>query len=66
MKSFQVFNCAKCGGSKIKRWDQLTEDQQFLIKKIETGKDSDHSNGQGRRFCARCLSEIREEVEGLA
>lgn len=53
--------CPRCGSPKMKSWDELTEDQKFLIEKMPLSADFTPEERKKHRFCERCLFERIEK-----
>jgi hypothetical protein len=49
--------CPKCGSPKIKRWDELTEDEKFIVERLPASGDFSSEERRQHRFCARCFYE---------
>lgn len=57
--SLQRF-CPKCGSPKIKRWDELTDDERFLIERLPAPNNFSSEERRRNLFCARCFYESQE------
>lgn len=58
--------CPRCGSPKMKSWDELTEDQKFLIEKTPLSADFTLEERKKHRFCERCLFETPEKENQTA
>ncbi|CAN5690786.1 hypothetical protein BH20ACI4_BH20ACI4_23050 [soil metagenome] len=52
--------CPKCGSPKIKRWDELTEDEKFMVERLPGAGEFSSEERRRHRFCARCFFEDKE------
>lgn len=53
--------CPRCGSPKMKSWDELTDDQKFLIEKMPLSADFTLEERKKHHFCERCLFETPEK-----
>ncbi len=49
--------CPRCGVVKMKNWDELTEEQQMLARKLPLSAEYPHSARKKHLFCTRCWFE---------
>ena len=49
--------CPECGSPKIKLWDQLTEDEKFMIERLSGAVKFSSEERKRHRFCAQCFFE---------
>ncbi|MBP7416538.1 MAG: hypothetical protein KA831_07785 [Pyrinomonadaceae bacterium] len=49
--------CPRCGSAKMKSWDELTEEQQMLARKLPLSAEYEHAARKRNRFCTRCWFE---------
>ncbi len=57
MKSFSDNSCPKCGFRKMKAWNDLTDDQQFLAERLPASAEYTIKQRKKHRFCERCWFE---------
>ena len=57
MESFQEIYCVRCGSQKMKRWEELTAEQQFLVERLPLSADFSLEERKKHRFCERCWFE---------
>ncbi len=57
MKSFQEKICPRCGSPKMKDWEDLTDEQKFLIERLPLNTDFTPAERKKHRFCERCFFE---------
>ena len=50
-------NCPQCGAAKMKSWDDLSDDQKFLIERTPLSADFSVEERKKHRFCTRCFYE---------
>ncbi len=64
MKSLHISFCPKCGGQKFKTFDELTDDEKFVLERFSVkAKDGGPGNAKSK-FCVRCWFEVKEgEIE---
>jgi hypothetical protein len=55
-KNLQNF-CAVCGSPKAKTWDELTDDEKFIIERLPAVQALSQEEKTRRRYCARCLNQ---------
>ena len=49
--------CPQCGSPKMKSWDELNDEQKFLVERLALSADFTLSERKKHRFCARCFFE---------
>jgi ribosomal protein S27AE len=57
MKSFQNKICPNCGAVKMKYWEDLDEEQKFLVQRLPKNTEFLSEERKKHRFCARCWFE---------
>ncbi len=58
MESFTPkHQCPKCGKARMKRWDELTEEQKFLVERLPASAEFTLEKRKKHRFCTRCWFE---------
>lgn len=57
MESFQEIYCVRCGSQKMKRWDELSDEQKFLVERLPLSADFSPEERKKHRFCERCWFE---------
>lgn len=65
MKSFtQRETCPKCHFPRIKTWNELTDEQQFLVERLPASAEYTLKERKKHRFCERCFfEEINPKAE---
>lgn len=58
--------CPRCGAAKMKRWDELTEDEKLLVEKMPFSEKFRQEQRRKHRFCGRCFYEEIQEFPILA
>jgi hypothetical protein len=48
-------NCQNCGSSKFKAWNQLSEDEKFVIGTLPDSSELSETELKKHHFCQRCL-----------
>ena len=57
-------SCPQCGSPKIKSWDELNDEQKFLVERLALSGDFTLSERKRHRFCTRCFfEEIQQESD---
>ena len=54
--------CPKCHFPGMKEWNELTDEQQFLLKRLPLSAEYTPKERKKHRFCERCWFEIPESV----
>jgi Zn-finger nucleic acid-binding protein len=49
--------CPQCGGARLKRWDELTDEQKFLVERLPASAEYTKEERKKHRFCTRCWFE---------
>ncbi len=52
--------CPRCGSLKMKTWDDLTDDEQFLAKRLPMSADYTPAERKMHRYCTQCWFESCE------
>ncbi|HMQ05081.1 MAG TPA: hypothetical protein PKD26_14270 [Pyrinomonadaceae bacterium] len=52
--------CPKCGGSRIREWNDLTDDQRMLAERLPASAEFTPAERKKHRFCTRCWFEFTE------
>jgi len=58
--------CPRCGSSGLKRWDELDDEQKFLVERLPGSADSQPKERKKHRFCVRCWFEEMVESNEMA
>jgi len=61
MKGFQTNICPRCGSPKMKRWEELTGEEKFLVERLPPSKDFSLPERKKHRFCPRCWFEAIDQ-----
>jgi hypothetical protein len=57
MKSFHAKTCPKCHLPKLKSWQELTDEQKFLVERLPLNTKFTRAERKKHRFCERCWFE---------
>ena len=57
MKGFNENMCPKCHYPQMKRWEELSDEQKFLVERLPMSKDFSLAERKRHRFCPRCWFE---------
>lgn len=55
--------CPNCGASKMKTWEELTDEQKFLVERLPANTDYTPEQRKKHRFCERCFFEETKKPE---
>ncbi len=55
--------CPRCDLPSLKSWDELSEDDQFLAKRLPMSAEFSPTERKKHRFCTRCWFESGDESE---
>lgn len=58
--------CPKCDAPKLKNWDDLTDEEQFLAERLPASAHFKTRERKKHRFCTRCWFEETEPSNDLA
>ena len=58
--------CPRCGEWGLKTWDELTDEEQFLIERLPASADYTSKERERHLFCPRCWFEETEPKPNLA
>jgi hypothetical protein len=58
MENFIHKTCSNCGSMKFKIWEDLTDDERFLIKKLPQNTEFTSEQRKRHLFCNRCLYDL--------
>ncbi|MEP7212742.1 MAG: hypothetical protein ABI791_06690 [Acidobacteriota bacterium] len=65
--SFERINvCPRCEFPMMKHWDELSDDERFIVERLETSLDSSPEQRKKHRYCPRCWFEDRGRNDRLA
>lgn len=57
MKGFYEKLCPKCQHPKLKTWQELSDEQKFLVERLPLSADFRIEERKKHRFCERCWFE---------
>ncbi len=61
MKGLEQQNiCPQCGAPKMKNWEDLTDDEKFLVERLPLNTEFSSAQRKKHRFCKRCWFEDPE------
>ena len=64
MKGFYEKMCPKCHSPKMKTWEELTDEQKFLVERLPLNTDYTLEQRKKHRFCERCwFEEVQSNTE---
>jgi len=49
--------CPRCGSMRLKRWDELSRNEQIAAERLPTSAKYSHEQRKKHRFCTRCWYE---------
>jgi ribosomal protein S27AE len=49
--------CPQCGGARLRTWDELTDEQKFLVERLPASAEFTKPERKKHRFCPRCWYE---------
>lgn len=49
--------CPKCFAPKMKDWNELTDEQKFLVERLPLSADYSLAQRKKHRFCVQCFYE---------
>lgn len=56
--------CPQCSSPKMKSWEELNDEQKFLVERLALSGDFTPSERKKHRFCTRCFfEEIQPDSE---
>ena len=58
--------CPRCGLPMMKHWDELTDDERFIVDRLESSVDTTRRQRRKHRYCTRCWFEDRGGRESIA
>ncbi|HEV8591755.1 MAG TPA: hypothetical protein VGQ55_06610 [Pyrinomonadaceae bacterium] len=59
-------HCPKCGSLRLKTWDELTDEEQFLAERLPASAHFKTRERKRHRFCTRCWFEETDISERRA
>lgn len=65
MKEILTRCCKNCGSQKFKTWDNLTDEEKFLIQRLPQNTETSIEQKKKQHFCKRCFygfAEIQNET----
>jgi hypothetical protein len=57
--------CPRCEAALLKEWDELSEEQKFLVERLPLNADFPLEQRKKHRFCERCWFEKVINVENV-
>jgi DNA-directed RNA polymerase subunit RPC12/RpoP len=61
MESFHEIYCIRCGSQKMKSWDELSDEQKFLVERLPASAEFSLDERKKHLFCPRCWNEVEEK-----
>lgn len=66
MKGFNEKMCPKCHHPKMKTWEELSDEQQFLAERLPRSAEYSLDQRKKHRFCERCwFEEVEPQSENV-
>ena len=62
----QEKNCPQCGAPKMKSWQELSDEQKFLVERLPFNTEFSPEQRKKHRFCERCWFEEIEQKNQLS
>jgi hypothetical protein len=59
-------SCPKCDSLRLKTWDELTDEEQFLAERLPASAHFKTRERKKHRFCTRCWYEEIEQANKIA
>jgi ribosomal protein S27AE len=57
-------SCPRCGSPVMKSWDELSDEQKFLVERLALSGDFSIAERKKHRFCTQCFFEqIQPDLE---
>jgi len=66
MKDFREKMCPQCHSSKLKIWDELSDEQKFLVERLPLSAEFSLAQRKKHRFCERCWFEDVRAASDMA
>jgi hypothetical protein len=57
--------CPRCEAALLKDWDELTDEQKFLVERLPASADFPPEQRKKHRYCERCWFEETENKINL-
>jgi hypothetical protein len=57
MKGLHEKTCPKCHSLKMKNWEELSDEQKFLVERLPLNTEFSRAQRKKHRFCERCWFE---------
>ena len=61
MENFQQKVCPQCGSPKLKKWEELTDEEKFLTERMPLNTEFTREERKRHLFCTNCWNEIFAE-----
>lgn len=61
MEIISAKTCKNCGSIKFKTWDELNDDEKFVIERLPDNTEFTKEQTKKHRFCKRCLYILTDE-----
>lgn len=52
--------CPRCGAGKLKAWQELSEDEQEVVKRLPQSRGYSREDRQCIRWCPRCWYKVKD------
>jgi len=62
MKGFHENMCPQCHFPKLKKWNDLTDEEKFLAERLPLSATFTKQERKTHLFCPRCWNEITEKT----
>jgi hypothetical protein len=53
-------NCPRCHAGRMKDWDELSDEQKFIVERLPQSAEFPLEERKKHRFCERCFFEETE------
>jgi ssDNA-binding Zn-finger/Zn-ribbon topoisomerase 1 len=57
--------CPKCQAGRLKKWEDLTPDEKFVVERLPQSADYTDEERKGHLFCPRCHYETKPLEEKI-
>lgn len=58
--------CPQCQAARLKNWDELSDEQKFLVRRLPLSAEFSLEQRKKHRFCVRCwFEEVQSKTENV-
>ncbi|MGI8544904.1 MAG: hypothetical protein ACR2MD_15705 [Aridibacter sp.] len=66
MEKFSAETCKNCGSIKFKTWEDLKDDEKYIVKRLPDNSEFTPEQTKKHRFCRRCFYRLIDDKSELA